>query len=276
MTVPQYAPDPQRQVPRVEVPPLGELDLPAPSRLLAPSIILRPFLAWGLAMGLAAAGHLVLALLVLPMAFSWGLCAVHCAVHRSLGVSERTNELLLTLSGMLLFESGHAMAVTHIHHHQADPGAEDPEAYIETLGWGALIKEAPRYRYRMWGWAARQGFPRPGAAALEAAWNGGSLILAVLLLPVAAWLSVMIAAIHVGNAIFVVAAARGPHTNYGRPITSPFVKVRGRIIPWFLAGHAWHVEHHLYPQIPLPGLRRALPALDPILDRLGAHEVRVP
>lgn len=275
-TLPSYLPAVERQVPRTEVPRLAELDPPAQNRLLVPFIIVRPFVIAGAAVALGATGHVLLALLLLPALFATALCCVHCAVHRSLGLPPRANEALITLASMLVFESGHAMAVTHIHHHEADPDAEDPEAYIETLPLWRLVLESPRYRYRLWAWAARRGFPRPGPAFLEAAWNVGSVGLAVAVIGTAPWLSALIAGAHAGNAVFVVAAARGPHTNYGRAIDSPYVKVRGRITPWFLAGHAWHVEHHLYPEVPLPGLRRLVPVLDPMLDRLGAHEVRVP
>lgn len=276
MSVPSYRPAPDRQVPRADVPPLSALGAPAQHPLLVPFIVARPFAVAAAAVALGATGHVVLALLLLPVLFATALCCVHCAVHRSLGLSPRANEVVMTLASLLVFESGHAMAVTHIHHHEADPDAEDPEGYIETLPLGRLVLEAPRYRYRLWAWAARRGFPRPGPAALEAAWNVGSIVLALAVLGSAPWLSVLIGGVHVGNAVFVVAAARGPHTNYGRAIDSPFVKVRGRITPWLLAGHAWHVEHHLYPEVPLPGLRRVVPVVDPILDRLGAHEVRVP
>ena len=276
MTARSYAADPTRQVPKVVVPPLESLGIPAASRVLPGVIVVRPFVIAAAALALAATGHLAIAIVLLPALFASGLCAIHCAVHRSLGLSPRANELVLTLTSLLIFESGHAMAVTHTHHHQADPDAEDPEAYIETLPLRSLLAESPLYRYRLWAWAARRGFPNPGRAFLEAGWNVSSLVVAVLALPHHAWLSVLIAAIHLGNAIFVVAAARGPHTNYGRAISSPLVKVRGRITPWLLAGHAWHVEHHLYPQIPLPGLRRAIPMIDPLLDELGVHEVRVP
>jgi beta-carotene hydroxylase len=270
--------DRRQQIHRPPVPSLRDLGVEPPSRRLLRTIVIRPFVAALAVVVAGATGHVLVALALLPVLFAYALCCVHCAVHRSLGLSERANEVVLSLASMLVFESGHVIDATHRAHHAADPEGDDPESYADTLPWPRLMGELPRYRYRLWGWVARQGVPRPGPTAIEAVWHVASLVAAVLLWGPARWASLVIVGLHLGNSLYVVLSTHGPHMNWGRPVpgADALVKVRGRFTPWLLVGHAWHLEHHLYPQVPLPALRRAIPRIDPVVDALGAHEVRVP
>jgi fatty acid desaturase len=45
---------------------------------------------------------------------------------------------------------------------------------------------------------------------------------------------------------------------------------------WPLLAHNWHLEHHLYPQVPLPALARVEPTVDRLLAERGALVVRLP
>src|ERR1700677_969097 len=42
---------------------------------------------------------------------------LHDAMHRSLGLSPRVNDLVIAASGLLLLKSGHALLATHMRHH---------------------------------------------------------------------------------------------------------------------------------------------------------------
>ncbi|MBX3287674.1 MAG: fatty acid desaturase [Actinobacteria bacterium] len=270
--------DRRQQIRRPPLPSLRQLGVAPPSRRLLRTIVVRPFVVAAAVVVAGTTGHTLVALVLLPVLYAYALCCVHCAVHRSLGLSARANEVVLSLASMLVFESGHVIDETHRAHHAADPEGDDPESYADTLSWGRLLTELPRYRYRLWGWVARRGLRAPGATALEATWHLASLLAAVVLWGSARWATLAIVGLHLGNSLYVVLSTHGPHMNWGRPVPSAdaLVKVRGRFTPWLLVGHAWHLEHHLYPQVPLPALRRALPQLDPVVDALGAHEVRVP
>ena len=52
---------------------------------------------------------------------------MHDAIHGSLGLSKRANDVVLFLSGLLLLKSGHALRATHLRHHGKCLGEDDPE-----------------------------------------------------------------------------------------------------------------------------------------------------
>jgi fatty acid desaturase len=52
---------------------------------------------------------------------------MHDAIHASLGLSKRGNDVLLTMSGLLLLKSAHALRATHLRHHGKCLGDDDPE-----------------------------------------------------------------------------------------------------------------------------------------------------
>ncbi|MGN6695945.1 MAG: fatty acid desaturase [Aquihabitans sp.] len=278
MTAIELHGDRDLQIQRPKVPSLRELGIAPPSKRMVATIVIRPFVIAAAVVAAGVTGHEVLALALLPILFACALCCVHCSVHRSLGLPARLNGIVMSLASMLVFESGHVIDVTHRVHHAGDRDGDDPESYADTLPWRRLLTELPRYRYRLWGWVARRGMPAPGPTAVEAGWHLASLVGVVVLWGPARWASIAIVGLHFGNSLYVLLSSHGPHMNWGRkvPGAGMFVKVRGRIMPYLLVGHTLHLEHHLYPQLPVPALRKALPQIDPVVDALDAHEVRVP
>ncbi len=283
-----FARSAERAIPAVEAPSLAELGLGAEVRATTVTRTVhaaRPFATAAVMAGSWALGWWPVTLLLVPLLYGWSLSAVHHLIHGSLGFGARTRQVLLSATSMLLLESGHALERTHLAHHGVDPDAEDPEGYIESLPLPALLLEAPMFRYRLWGWARRQ----PGSSAratVEQVWHaaltGAALLVAmsaVLVVEVGWWalfLVVHVGTQHLANAVFAVLAARGPHTNWGRPTPTPLIAVRGRIAGVLLFGHTWHLEHHLYPEVPLARLSIVAAELDDLLAANDALTVRVP
>jgi beta-carotene hydroxylase len=52
--------------------------------------------------------------------------------------------------------------------------------------------------------------------------------------------------------------------------------LRGRIIPAIFLELTYHLEHHLYPQVPSHRLPELARRLDPYLQRAGVTPVKVP
>ena len=282
---------PERAIPAVDVPTLAELGLGdevRPTSWIRLVVATRPFAAAGAVSGLWLAGWWLAALAVVPVLYGWSLTAIHHLIHGSLRYGARTRSRLLTAVSLVLLESGHALERTHLQHHQTDPTSDDPEGYIESLGWWRLLAEAPLFRYRLWLWAIRN----PGSSATgrrrgaEIAWHVAVTALAVSLAAAhlagvevgrVGWgIVAYVGTQHLANATFAVLAARGPHTNWGRAAPTPLIAVRGRLSRWLLFGHVWHLEHHFYPEVPLPLLAAVADRIEPVLRDRNALVVTTP
>ena len=51
---------------------------------------------------------------------------------------------------------------------------------------------------------------------------------------------------------------------------------RGRWLPALMLHHSYHLEHHLYPNVPARNWRELARRLDPHLEAAGVKPVRVP
>lgn len=91
------------------------IEIARPWLLLAAYVLCASLKLWWLAIPLA---------LITCLA---GFVQMHDTIHNALGVSRRTNDLLLSLSGLLLLKSGHALKVTHLRHHGQCLSDNDPE-----------------------------------------------------------------------------------------------------------------------------------------------------
>lgn len=268
--------DPRRTIPAIDLPPLAELGLAHLSRVPRRTralFLARPVVAAGLALALAGAGHLALALALVPLWYGWSLTLVHHMIHGSLGAGPATRRCALWLGGALVLHSGHALLDTHLQHHRTEPDAADPEGEIELVPWRRLPVEAVLFRYRLWAWAWRAG-PRR-------AWIAGEVATHVLALGWAlghpgAAPARLVLAVWAADVAFALLAARGPQTNWGRPVPTPLVAVRCRSTRWLLLAHNWHLEHHAYPEVPLPALAQVAPAIDHLLAERGALVTRLP
>src|SRR5262249_8804617 len=59
-------------------------------------------------------------IIAIPLALITCLAAfvqMHDSIHRSLGLSKLSNEIILSLSALLLLKSGHCLQLTHLRHH---------------------------------------------------------------------------------------------------------------------------------------------------------------
>jgi beta-carotene hydroxylase len=269
-------PDPEGAIPAVEVPALADLGLAHLARPRRRTLVLflaRPVVAAGAAAGLAASGRWVAALALVPLWYGWSLTLVHHMIHGSLGAPPALRSVALAVGGALALHAGHALALTHLQHHATAPDAPDPEGAIERVPLWWLPVEAVLFRYRLWAWGWGRAHGR-GAIAAEAAVHVAVLAYALTHLPDP--LALVVVALWGADVAFAVLAGRGPQTNWGRPVPTPLVAVRCRLTRWLLLGHNWHLEHHLYPEVPLPALARVAPAIDGRLAELGAYVVRLP
>jgi beta-carotene hydroxylase len=233
-----------------------------------------PYLGVALFAGAAAAGWWPLTPLIAFGIFVAVVTATHDVVHRSLGLGRRSTEWALFLLGAVLLESGHAYRATHLQHHRTFPSEDDPEGRPADQSALGAILYGPFFLPRLWWWAFQRG--RGGqrawllaeAAVPFAAVGAGALVWRGLLV----YATMMI----VGSWVYPLLTVHLPHRGYGdTPLTQTHT-LRGRVIPALFLELTYHLEHHLYPQVPSHRLARLAERLDPFLAEAGVHPRRVP
>ncbi|WP_242910245.1 fatty acid desaturase family protein [Actinomadura terrae] len=199
--------------------------------------------------------------------------ATHDVVHRSLGLGRTATEWALFLLGAVLLESGHAYRATHLQHHRTFPSDDDPEGYPADLSMLGAIAYGPVFLARLWLWAYRRGRTR------QRLW-----LLAEAAVPVTAvgagvlwWRGLLVysAMMIVGSWVYPLLTVHLPHRHYGdTPLTQTHT-LRGRVIPALFLELTYHLEHHLYPQVPSHHLARLARRLDPVLADAGVRPRKV-
>jgi beta-carotene hydroxylase len=203
----------------------------------------------------------------------------HDVVHRCLGLGPRRTEWALFLLGLVLLESGHAYRITHLQHHRLFPSEDDPEGYPANLGFLGAACYGPVFVVRLWWWAFRRtrNDRRQRAWLLaEAAAPFAALAAGALLWPLAPGVLVYAVMAIAGSWVYPLLTVYLPHHDYGDTPLTQTRTLRGRIIPAIFLELTYHLEHHLYPQVPSHRLAELARRLDPVLAGAGVRPRRVP
>lgn len=198
----------------------------------------------------------------------------HDLVHRNLRLPRRLNEALLCAIELVTFRCGHAYRVVHLHHHAHFPAEDDLEGSAAKMTLFRALLEGPILQPRLLWFALRSGRDR--------AWIIGEAIavmilfaLCVALIPITiapiAYAALMIA----GSWIFPLMTAYIPHIPTGESELTRTKLFRGRALSILLFEHLYHLEHHLYPQIPHHNWPELARRLDPYLARAGVVPVKL-
>lgn len=262
----------------LRLPTLGELgtDLltTTPSqRMIA---LIRPFIGLGLYILAAHWGLWILTPLIVFLIFVAVVTVTHDVVHGTLGLNKRQTDWVLLAMGAVLLESGHAYRLTHRQHHThfPDDEAEDPEGYPANLGLLGALLYGPIFLWRLWWWAFRRGQDR-GWLLVEGALPIVAVIGGVLLWNTTPALLVYTVMAIVGSWVYPTLTVYLPHKDYGdTPLTQTHT-LRGHIIPMLFLELTYHLEHHLYPQVPSHHLAELARRLDPFFERAGVQVWRV-
>jgi beta-carotene hydroxylase len=229
----------------------------------------RPFtglLAYALA---ASIGLWILTPLIVFLVFVAVVTVTHDVVHGTLGLSKRQTEWALFAMGAVLMESGHAYRVTHRQHHTRFPQEDDPEGYPAKIGLLGALAYGPVFLARLWLWAFRRRPDQRGWLLVEGLIPLGTLLAGVALWPqYPAVLSYWALAV-VGSWVYPLLTVYLPHKGYGdTPLTQTHT-LRGKLIPVLFLELTYHLEHHLYPQVPSHHLAELARRLDPFFERAG-------
>lgn len=203
----------------------------------------------------------------------------HDVVHGTLGLSRRASEWALFALGALVLESGHAYRLTHHQHHRVFPGPDDPEGDPARLTIASAILFGPLFLPRLWWWSFRRtrGLTSQRLWLIaEAAIAVGFVMAAITVRSVAPALLVYAVLTIIGSWTYPLLTVHLPHRHYGdTPLTQTHT-LRGRIIPALFLELTYHLEHHLYPQVPSHKLPELARRLDPFLKEAGVEPIHVP
>jgi beta-carotene hydroxylase len=234
----------------------------------------RPFIGVAL-YTLAAYVHLWwLTPFIVFLTFVAVVTVTHDVVHRSLGMKRSSTDWALFLVGLVLLESGHAYQTTHIQHHRLFPQDDDPEGYPAKIGLLGAILYGPIFLYRLWWWAFQRHKRRPGLRLwllVEALVPCSGLISGILLWHITPAPLVYAVMVIVGSWVYPLLTVYLPHKDFGdTPLTQTHT-LRGKIIPALFLELTYHLEHHLYPQVPSHHLAELARRLDPFLQKAGVQ-----
>jgi beta-carotene hydroxylase len=265
----------------IELPTLETLggDLLATTHCQRRLALARPFLGVA-AYALAAwAGLWWLTPFVVFLVFVAVVTVTHDVVHGSLGLSRRQTEWALFAMGAVLLESGHAYRLTHLRHHHVFPGPDDPEGDPARLSLLKAVLWGPLFLPRLWYWSYVRS--KPGGTmrrwlVCEAAWALAVATSGLWLLPRTPAVFVYVALAIVGSWVYPLLTVHLPHRDYGDTPLSQTHTLRGRIVPALFLELTYHLEHHLYPEVPSHNLPELSRRLDPMLQQAGVRPWRVP
>jgi beta-carotene hydroxylase len=236
--------------------------------------LIRPLVGVGLFVLAAYFDLWMLTPVVVFLIFVAVVTVTHDVVHGTLGLSKRQTEWALFLMGAVLMESGHAYRTTHRQHHTTFPGEDDPEGYPAKMSMLGAVLYGPIFLARLWWWS----FGRNRGRRDQQAWLvvEGVLPILVVVSGILLWnrtpyvLVYAVLAI-IGSWVYPLLTVYLPHKDFGdTPLTQTHT-LRGHVIPAIFLELTYHLEHHLYPQVPSHHLAELARRLDPYFEQAGVQ-----
>jgi beta-carotene hydroxylase len=239
----------------------------------------RPFLglfAYALA---ACAGWWWLTPCLVFLIFVAIVTVTHDVVHGSLGLTRRQTEWALFILGAMLLESGHAYRLTHTQHHRVFPGEDDPEGEPARMSLWTAVLHGPLFLPKLWRWAyrkVRKDATQRHWLLAEAAWAFAVPVAGILLWPWTPAVLIYSLLAIVGSWSYSLLTVHLPHCDYGETPLTQTHTLRGTIIPALFLELTYHLEHHLYPQVPSHHLPELSRRLEPFFQQAGVKPWNVP
>lgn len=239
----------------------------------------RPWIGIALYALAAYAGWWWLTPIIVFFIFVAVVTVTHDVVHGSLGLTPQQTEWALFFCGAALLESGHAYRATHLQHHRLFPSDDDPEGEPARMSlWGAVVCGVV-FLPRLWLWAYARSRGRKQQRRwliAELAWAVGFAVFALIMMHWTPYLAGYCGLAIVGSWVYPLLTVHLPHRNYGSTPLTQTSTLRGRIIPALFLELTYHLEHHLYPQVPSHHLPELSRRLEPVFQQAGVQPRQVP
>jgi beta-carotene hydroxylase len=237
-----------------------------------------PFLSFGAYFFFAATGHPVPAVLaVVVLSFLTYGSVSHDLVHANLGLPPALNRGLLSVLELLMLRSGTVYRTVHLNHHAKYPDpADDPEGAAARLGLARTLWEGVAFQFKLGAWAWRRA-PTVDRRRMMTEWCGIGAILAasVALLPITRIPLAYCALAYAGSWIIPLVTSYLVHAPDEDHVLRQTRLYRGAFYSLVALDHLYHLEHHLYPQVPHQNWKRLARRLDPHFEKAGLKPHRV-
>jgi beta-carotene hydroxylase len=197
----------------------------------------------------------------------------HDLVHRSLKLPRWLNDVLLCATELITLRSGHAYRFTHLHHHAHFPAADDIEARSARLSLAGTLLDGVTLQPRLWLFALRVAKRERGWIVGEGVAVIGLSCASIAVIPVTRLPAIYGALMIAGSWIFPLITVYIPHNAAATTELMRTKLFRGKVLSVIAAGHLYHLEHHLYPQVPHHHWPQLARRLDPHFARLDIHPV---
>jgi beta-carotene hydroxylase len=198
----------------------------------------------------------------------------HDLVHRNLGLPRWLNEALLFAIELTAFRSGHAYRAVHLHHHARFPADDDLEGAASKMTFFRALIEGVTLQPRLWSFAMKRHGRDRTWMIVEASMVMAMLAICIAVAPLTP-LPLAYAALMIGGSwIFQVVTAFIPHDPRGETELQQTKLFRGRVLSIVALEHLYHLEHHLFPQVPHQRWPELARRLDPFFESHGVRAVR--
>lgn len=209
--------------------------------------------------------------------FIFTVAYLHDVAHGSAGLDAGRTHWVLFALGALMLQSGHAFRYSHLFHHTHCLEQDDLEGAPARMDLLHALLCGPAYVGSLWLNAVRHT-----GSVRERRWMVAELCTALVLATVALLLVrwsigplVYCAFVFFGSWAYPLTTAYLAHFRPGSKPLEQARTLRGVIIPALFMNLTYHLEHHLYPQVPSMNLGRLAALLDPLLAERGLHPAHV-
>lgn len=188
-----------------------------------------------------------------------GFVQMHDAIHNSLGLSKKTNDVVLTLSAQLLLKTGHGLKVTHLRHHGQCMSDDDPEGAPAKWKLKQVFLNGPYHTFIFRTASLRMAPHTKNIQIFETVITGFILLLFILLY------------VGTGSIIGLVYWGVAVVLSFLMPFWASYlphkISIRNPIRLWgvrlarlwtpLISSIAFHHFHHTYPKVPTALLAKA-------------------
>jgi fatty acid desaturase len=247
-------------------------DLRRPTRLqTARELCLTlPWLAASLA--LAHAGRFTAATACSFVFFLAGIRQAHGAQHQTLGLSRRANDWALFVLSIVMLGSMHAVQITHRRHHARCMGDDDVEGFTARLPWWGAIAAGPLFTARILTTALAVATPTQRRWVRAETAASVAIVAAAVFAPLPLAFGFHVAGMLVGHALtgffLVWVVHRG--CDREREVARTLRHRLGNVASMSMF---FHLEHHLFPDVPTCNLAELARRLDEAAPELQRQSV---
>ncbi len=199
----------------------------------------------------------------------------HDLVHRTLGLSKKTDDLFLSLIELLAVRSGHAYRHIHLYHHKRFPHDDDIEGAAAKMTLFETLVDGTTLQFRIYRRALQQATSDRAWIRLEGIACLCIVVAALLFIPITIIPIIYVVLMIMGSWIIPLITSYIPHDPSEEEPLYQTRLFRGTVASMIALEHLYHLEHHLYPRVPHHNWPRLAKRLDPFFQQVGIKAIKI-